>query len=286
MTVCVGLLCTDGVIIGSDTEMSGVAKYHASKLRRGSFEAGEYALTGTGNKGFIGMAADFIGIALRKAEKQFKKTKNSEEKADVFITSVDSVIKRIHDAYIQQPTYPGPDNIPYLELILGVYFKGEGEAIKLMHCAGDGSVGWINHHIMCGSGSDIALRFLTILAPGPRPIEIMQSVAFLCIAEAKLGAEGVSGHSELIQFPHPEPPVLEAWYSESPLLEIAEEALQLAICAPREKLADEAFERRLKTFSDKLRQVKAAVDRIPGSERITLELIRKAREERDSLPQL
>jgi len=283
MTVCAGFVCTDGLIIGADTELSGGSKYHASKLSRDTFEGGEYALTGTGNVSFCGMARDFIAIALHNAGKRFKRAKTAQAKAEVFISAVDSTIKAIHAAYIDRPTYP--DQIPYLELILGVHFKGEDEQTKLMHCAGDGGVSWVDHHIAAGMGTDIAMRFLTILSPGPRPIDAMKAVAFLCIAEAKLGAEGVSGDSELIQFPHPEPPIIQTWYSESPLLEVAEEALELAVCAPREKLSDEKFEARLKAFCDKLREVKKAADRAPESHRITLELIRKSKSELERMDQ-
>lgn len=279
MTVCAGFLCTDGLILGADTEHSGGSKYHASKLSRGTFEGGEYALTGTGSVSFCGMARDFIWGALDDAEAKFKEAKTREPRAKIFSSAVDSVIKAIHAAYIDHPTYP--DQVPYLELIIGVHFKGEDEHTKLMHCAGDGGVEWKDHHVVAGMGTDIAMRFLTILAPGPRPIDIMSAIAFLCIAEAKLGSEGVSGDSELIQFPHPRPPVIQSFYSELPLLEIAEEALDLAVCTPRERLTSKAFEAKLKAFSDKLRKIKSAVDRAPESERITLELIRMARSERD-----
>lgn len=243
MTVCAGFLCTDGILIGADTELSGESKYHASKLSRATFAGGEYALTGTGSVSFCGMARDFIWGALDDAEEEFTKARTVERKAKIFSSAVDSVIKAILTAYIEHPTYP--DQIPYLELILGVHFKGEDEQMKLMHCAGDGGVEWIDHHITAGMGADIAMRFITILSPGPRPMDVMKAIAFLCIAEAKLGAEGTSGDSQLIQFPHPRPPVFQTWYSESPLLEIAEEALELAVCAPRNKLTDADFEGRL-----------------------------------------
>jgi 20S proteasome alpha/beta subunit len=281
MTVCAGFLCTDGLIIGADTEHSGGSKYHASKLSRATFHGGEYALTGTGSVGFCGMARDFIWGALDDSELQFKRAKTRERRAKVFIEAVDRTIKGIHAAYIEHPTYPDQP-LPHLELILGVHFQGENEETRLMHCASDGSVYWVNNHVVAGMGQDIALRFLTILSPEPCPIDIMKAIALLCIAEAKLGAEGVGGQSELIQFPHPEPPIIKTWYSEAPFLEIAEEALHLAICAPREKLNDETFESRLKEFCDKLRRAKAAADRAPESERITLELIRMAQKERAS----
>jgi hypothetical protein len=279
MTVCAGFLCTDGLIIGADTEMSGGAKYHASKVRRVEFSAGEYALTGTGNKGFIGMAATTISAALRSKQQEFDRATDKDEQAEIFHAAVKAVIRRIHKDFMHLLDYAG--GLPYLELIIGVHFKGKYEQVKLMHCAHDSSVDWIDHHIATGSGLPIAMRFLTILAPGPRPVDVMSAVAFLCIAEAKLSSTGVGGDSELIKFPHPPGPILQTWYAESPLVEIAEEALQLAVCAPREKLTDEVFEARLKAFSDKLWETKKAVDRAPESERITLELIRMARSELD-----
>jgi hypothetical protein len=280
MTVCAGFLCTDGLIIGADTEFSGGLKYHAQKLRREPFASGEYVVTGTGNSSFLGMANDVIKAALGKRRKQFEQAVSTEERVWIFQDAIHKIIGELHREHMQFPAYD--DQPIYLELLIGVHFKGEDEQVKLMHCAGDGGVTWMGHHFAIGMGADIALRFLTILSPDPRPVDVMTAIAFLCIAEAKLSAEGVGGDSELMRLPHPSGPILQTWYSESPLLEIAEEALHLAVCAPREKLTNEAFEAKLKAFSDKLRKVKSAVDRAPESERITLELIRMARSERDN----
>ncbi len=63
MTVCAGLLCEDGLIMGADTEMSGGVKFFAPKLRRESFSGAEYVLTGSGSDSFIGMAADMVEAA-------------------------------------------------------------------------------------------------------------------------------------------------------------------------------------------------------------------------------
>ena len=229
MTVCAGFLCTDGLIIGADTETSGGVKYHATKIRREKFSVGEYVLTGTGNKGFIGMTETTISAALRKKQQEFEKASDGVEQAEIFHAAVKAVIRRIHKDFMHLPAYD--NSLPYLELIIGVHFKGQYEQVRLMHCAHDSSVDWIDHHIAIGSGFPIAMRFLTILAPGPLPMDMMTAIAFLCIAEAKLSSEGVSGDSELLKLPHPTGPILQTWYAESPLLEIAEEALQLAVCA-------------------------------------------------------
>jgi len=79
MTVCIGLLCTDGVIIGADTEKSGAMKYFSPKVRRESFAAGEYVLTGTGNVGALGMTADVIKCALYSKRERFKKAINAKK---------------------------------------------------------------------------------------------------------------------------------------------------------------------------------------------------------------
>jgi hypothetical protein len=256
-------------------------KYHAQKLRREPFATGEYVVTGTGNSSFRGMANDVIKAALGQKRKQFEEAVSTEERVWIFQHTIHRIIRELHNEHMQFPAYD--DQPIYLELLIGVHFKGDDEQVKLMHCAGDGGVAWMDHHIALGMGGDIAMRFLTILSPDPRPMDVMTAVAFLCIAEAKLSAEGVGGDSELMKLPHPPPPILQTWYSESPFLEIAEEALQLAICAPRENLSDRAFEDKLKAFSDRLRKVKSAVDCAPESERITLEFIRKARSERPIL---
>jgi 20S proteasome alpha/beta subunit len=273
MTVCIGLLCTDGLIIGADTEKSGGLKYFSPKVRRESFAAGEYVLTGTGNVGALGMTADVIKCALRSKQERFKKAVNAEERACIFRDAISGVIRQIHKQHIDTPVYP--DQPVYLELILGVHFKDEDEETKLMHCGGDGYVSWIDHHMTAGSGGDIALRFLTILSPGPCPMELMTSVAFFCLAEAKLGAEGASGQSELMKLPAPK---VRGWYSDAPIVELAESALRLAVVECRDKsLSKERFDERLKEVFDKILAAKFATDQQIEMEQFTLERIRRLR---------
>jgi len=271
MTVCIGLLCTDGVIIGADTEKSGAMKYFSPKVRRESFAAGEYVLTGTGNVGALGMTADVIKCALYSKRERFKKAINAEERACVFRDAISGVIRQIHKQHIDTPVYP--DQPVYLELILGVHFKGEDEETKLMHCGGDGYVSWIDHHMTAGSGGDIALRFLTILAPGPRPMELMRSIAFFCLAQAKQGAEGVSGDSQLMKLPTPK---VRGVYSDAPIVELGESALQLAVVDCRDKsLSEERFNARIKEVFDKILAAKFATDQQIEMEQFTLERLRR-----------
>jgi hypothetical protein len=203
MTVCAGFLCTDGLIIGADTEFSGGVKWHAQKVRRESFAVGEYVLTGTGNSSFLGMAADVIKCALYGKREEFKGAANTDEQVCIFQSAIYKIIRKLYKEHLRFPAYDGQPI--YLDLIIGAHFKGEGEdeQIKLMHCAGDGGACWIDHHIAMGSGGDIAMRFLTMLSPGSLPMTLMTSVAFFCLAEAKLGAEGVGGESHLDEAPSP-----------------------------------------------------------------------------------
>jgi hypothetical protein len=270
MTVCAGFLCSDGLIIGADTEVSGGIKYHASKLRRDSFVAGEYVLTGAGNASYLGMAADMIHYALYDKREKFERATSVEEKACIFHDAIRGIISGIHKDYIQSLSYQIS-----LELIIGAHFAGEDERLKLMHCGMDGGVGWTDHHITAGSGSDIAMRFLTILSPGPCPMKLMTPIAFFCLAQGKLGAEGAGGISHLMKLPPP--PTLRTVWSDSQMVELAEEALRLAIRYPREAMKAEQFNALLAKFSDDVRSVKEAVEQSIASETIALELIQRAK---------
>src|SRR6266566_5004481 len=169
MSVCAGFLCSDGVMIGADTEKSGGMKYFASKVRREPFAAGEYTITGTGEVSFLGMTSDIIKAALYSKNERFKAAKNLDEKTFIFHSSVRGVINQVQKHHKESIAYN--DKPEYLELILGVHFQGKDEGLKLMYCAGNSTVTWIDHHITAGSGADIAMRFLTILSPGPCPME-------------------------------------------------------------------------------------------------------------------
>jgi hypothetical protein len=273
MTVCIGLLCTDGLIIGADTEKSGGLKYFSPKVRRESFAAGEYVLTGTGNVGALGMTADVIKCALYSKRERFEKAVNVEERVCIFRDAISGVIRQIHKQHLDAPVYP--DQPVYLELILGVHFTGQDEEMKLMHCGGDGFVSWIDHHMTAGSGGDIALRFLTMLSPGPCQMELMRSIAFFCLAQAKLGAEGASGESQLMKLPKPK---VRGAYSDAPIVELGEDALRLAVVECRDKsISKQRFDERVKEVFDRIVAAKVATDQQIEMEQFTLERIRRLR---------
>ncbi|HXZ31455.1 MAG TPA: hypothetical protein VEH30_04185 [Terriglobales bacterium] len=277
MTICAGFVCTDGLIIGADTEKSGGMKYFSPKVRRESFAAGEYVLTGTGNVSFLGMASDVIKSALYEEANRFKSALNSDEKITIFQRVIHKNIRKLHKQHAQFPVYE--DQPIYLELLIGVHFQGEDEQIKLMHCTGDGLAMWLEHHMTAGSGADIALRFLTILSPGPCPMKLMQSIAFCCLAEAKLGAEGASGDSELMKLPKPEGQT--TWYSDAPIVELAESALRLAVVECRDKsLSRERFDARVKEVFDKIQAAREVVDQHLEMDRFRLEWIKQTRPRR------
>jgi hypothetical protein len=61
------------------------------------------------------------------------------------------------------------------------------------------------------------------------------------------------------------------------MVELAEEALRLAIRYPREAMKAEQFNALLAKFSDDVRSVKEAVEQSIASETIALELIQRAK---------
>jgi|SRR5450759_1135498 len=107
MTVCAGFLCTDGLIIGADTEFSGGMKYHAQKVRRESFAKGEYVLTGTGNSSFLGMAADVIKYGLYEKRQQFTDAANTDEQVGIFQTAIFKIMRKLYKEHLRFPDYEG-----------------------------------------------------------------------------------------------------------------------------------------------------------------------------------
>src|SRR5271168_1009367 len=95
MTIAAGFLCSDGVMICADTEITGGVKYNAQKVRRFQFRVGEYVITGTGNTSYLGMANDMIEAALYREREAFE-VAEVEGRIHLFREMVTSVIREIH----------------------------------------------------------------------------------------------------------------------------------------------------------------------------------------------
>jgi len=266
MTVCAGFLCDEGVIVGADTEMSGGVKYHASKLRREKFTAGEYVITGTGSAGYIGMAADMIEEGLYLNRALFRRNRTPQHKRITFQRIIRMVSEDLQK-YIKVCSYGGVS--PSVELILGVRFNGKGSSARLMNISEDGSVAWKDHHITAGTGADIALRFLTILSSSSCPYELMRSIAFFCLEQAKLGAEGVGGETHLMRLPRPNRQTV---YSPDEMVKLGEQVLRLSVAEARDRrMSKEIFDSRLQEIVQKINAVREATKQQAESETMMLQ---------------
>jgi len=109
---------------------------------------------------------------------------------------------------------------------------------------------------------------LTILSPGPGPMELMRSIAYFCLAQAKLGAEGAGGESNLMRLPRP---TTRTGHSEASLVELGESALRLAVVDCRDKsIRTDEFDYRAKDLFERIRATRDTIDQ-QVDEQFTLE---------------
>ena len=270
VTICAGFICTDGLLLTADTEVTvSEGKHDQSKIRRFQFSGGEYVLTGAGSMSFVGMASDMIAAKLYENRGEF--LGDSEERKGLFFDVVQETILTIHRDHIA--SYPYQDTPPGFALILGVHFKEPDEKLALLYCAGDGGVYWSEADVFEGTGASIAELFSNILCGERLPIDVMRPISIFCLHQAKLGAAGCGGGSHTFTLPTPKSSSL---WDEERISELPHLGMRLCLVDARDtRITKEEFQKRVDDFRARLIAIREAVEQEAISDKFILEVLRK-----------
>src|SRR5579862_2904990 len=196
MTIAAGFLCSDGVLVCADTEVTGgLGKYHTAKVRARKEEGVcEFLVSGAGNTGYLGMAFDVIGQAIYDSRSDLLAAKDSDDRSNIFHTRMRGVARRLFKH--MRDVYPYDADKPTLDLILGVRFLFGDGSPQLMHIGQDGSVEWAQE-IVCGTGDIVVRSYLSILHTKIMPMELMRPLAMFVIYQAKKVGFSVGGATHI-----------------------------------------------------------------------------------------
>jgi hypothetical protein len=270
MTIAAGFLCSDGLLIGADTEHSGSGKFHSSKVRRYTSDAvGDYIVTGAGNVTYMGMAADILEELIYSHRALFRGRDRAKD-AHSFRLLLRVTAKAIQDAIKGWPY--AADDKPSVELVVAVRFKRTRDA-ALIHVGVDGGVRTVDGAgVFIGAGAEVAQSFARIVWHQLYPMDTMRWIAVFILYQAKMAAEACSGDTEIFRLPQTRKTSV---LDEAGVAEKVEKGMRLALVESRDPDIDDAkFEGRLADYLQSLRDIRKAVKRPEGFDDFVLEELR------------
>jgi len=270
MTIAAGFLCRDSVIICADTEHTGEAKFHQTKVRHKNSEIlGDYVIAGAGHTTYIGMACDMIEEGIYANRNQISEC-DQKEQVYLFKEIVRQKVKSIHEHIA---TYPYEGDRPTVELILGLHSKHND--LLLLHIGMDGGVTTVDSGgVFIGSGAQVALAFSRILWREEMSAELTKYLAFFLLYQAKESAPYCGGATRLAMLP---PPKSWAAYDDKQMAEHVEYAMRLSLLYARdtEHTDERLFERHLQQITAQLRAIRADALQSSASGQFVLEELKK-----------
>jgi hypothetical protein len=271
MTIAAGFLCSDGLMIGADTEHSGSGKFHSSKVRRYSAEGiADYIITGAGNVTYVGMAADLIEEGIYENRKLFKR-RDAAKDSRAFRAILRGVSQEIQK-FIKGWPYAADDK-PRLELIVAMHLKRTNET-SLLHVGMDGAVRTVNGAgVFIGAGAEVAQSFARIVWHQLYPMDMMRWIALFILYQAKMSAEACSGDTEIFRLPQSRK---RSFLDDAGVADNIEKGMRLALVQSRDaEVSDDRFESKVGDYVQSLREIRQAVKQAQVSDDFILEELRK-----------
>ena len=230
MSIAAGFLCTDGILMCADTEMSGGIKYESNKIKRYVYEGfGEIVVAGAGQSSYVGMGRDWLDMGFRKAALNLIAIKNGDDRLVAVERVLADVSRFLRRHIIEAAYYPNANTV--LEMLVGVNITCDQPRIALFHIHYDSSIERVGEFAVIGSGEYVAASYLRILVKDESyPMDVMTAIALFVIYEAKKSAEGVGGSSHVFRIPSPS---VTRWWDDLKVASLVEDAMRLCLVDSR-----------------------------------------------------
>jgi len=248
MTIAVGMVCTDGLLICADTRQTveGECVWEDTKMLKGaSSQFGDYVAAGCGQTSFIYMAFERIEKALsdpRNAKLDFSEILQRE------IAKIHKHIKTCSD-----PRQP----LPWVELIVGCHKQPEKPL--LVHVDSSGGISPVADKIFMGTGRPIAVAFARIILKERLPLKLARIAAFFFMYQAKESGYGTGGETQACYLPREKG--MGGW-DDKLIAEQVERMMRLSLLDARNcDLSPEKFNERLKEVIQTMTEVRISACR-------------------------
>lgn len=250
MTIAAGVVCTDGVVVCADTEITeGNAKYEQMKI----WAQGDYLLlTGSGSSDYLKMAADKLAgrfIASRP---------------DTPFSARDAVEKLVRGIYNQQVLPFHHANYPYAQ-DLGIYLivavrcaNGDLALIKTSHMGAFLS----SEYASTGAGSEVFNYWAKHFLVSKMPMDVASYFCLFMLREAKNSASGCGGSTHVLKMntnPNATKVLRRIFDDRTILAGFPESVVQVLLSAVDLRKTDLAFDSDLQRFRTMVSQLRGAV---------------------------
>jgi 20S proteasome alpha/beta subunit len=185
MTICLGILTSDGVVIAADTEESyGVMKVHQPKIMTFDNAAGACAIAGAGDADYI----DALSIQLGEV---FVRQPRASDQA--VLSNVRKQLWTFYrDHVIPFASYPEGDR-PSMTLLMGLRRRG----VPALFVTGRSTLRPCKRFQAIGAGESLAKTLFLRLAGGRLDVRAAQILAVYILFAVKDSIDGCGKHSQV-----------------------------------------------------------------------------------------
>lgn len=215
MTIAAGLLCSDGIVMCADTEVTaGDGKYNRQKI----FQHENWLLvSGAGWSDYIKMAFDKFCEKLIRPENPVAAR-----------SAIEEILLEIYDNHIfKYSAFQHPDGTPNLALIVGIRcLDGKMALIKTRDSAAILS----SHYEAVGAGANVFEYWAKFFFDRKRSMAVVGVFAMFILGEAKSAVPGCGGGTMVCFLPtDPSTPLHHTFFRDEPLTGFPQNAINVLL---------------------------------------------------------
>ena len=185
MTIALGLICRDSVVLAADTEITGfTGKWHREKIRN---------CVWTSQIGIATIFAGAVEFALMACDKIFPRLLHATREMPSILDVIERTIREVYEGPVA--AFPGPDK-PSFSLLIGVRLPDD----DLVHFikTSDTAVRRADSFEAIGIGAELARYLGSKLFRGGMPVQEGAVLAAYVLHEVKNNVVGCGGSSLIL----------------------------------------------------------------------------------------
>lgn len=185
MTIALGLICRDSVVLAADTEVTGfTGKWHREKVRN---------CVWTSQIGIATVFAGTVEFALMACDKIFPRLLHSTPELPLVLDVIEGTIREVYEGPVA--AFPGPDK-PNFSLLIGLRLR-DHDFVNFIKTS-DTAVRRADSFESIGIGEELARYLGSKLFRGGMPVEEGAVLAAYVLHEVKNNVVGCGGSSLIL----------------------------------------------------------------------------------------
>jgi 20S proteasome alpha/beta subunit len=252
MTIAAGVLCSDGIVICSDTQITeSYSKYDRPKI----WQEGNYLLvTGSGTSDFMKMAFDKLSASLKTAYPE-----NPSDAREI----IENLIRSIYEEHILPFSQSNHYAAAHLSLSLIVGIRCHNDELALVKTALTGAM-LVEDYECTGNGSDVFKYWAEYFFQKKMTMEMAGYLCLFMIREAKMAVPGVGGSTQVYKLLKDTTKAknrLTVWDDTEVLAGFPRSTVQMLMACSESQMEDAEFESRILDYIHRFRALRQALKR-------------------------